>query len=172
MKKYDHLKEEIISLHNQGIRPVKIYRQLGIPKSSYLHLRKELHLESRAIRALDISIEHLMEYIVGTVMGDASLSKGSISSANINFAHAERYKDYFDYKVNILSSFKGSVKKQNHFDKRTNKTYPRYFYSSYSVKEFKHLRQSFYPNGKKVIPMNIVRKYFNTDIQRVKKKNK
>lgn len=51
MKKYEHLREEIISLHNEGIRPTVIYRKLGIPKSSYLHIRKELMLESKSVRS-------------------------------------------------------------------------------------------------------------------------
>lgn len=162
MKKYDHIKDELIRLHNQGVRPTEIYRTLGIPKSSFLHLRQDLNLESRSIRSTSVEINPiLMEYLVGMIMGDAHLMKATSYSSAISFAHAERYKEYFDYKVNLLLSFGGSIQKQNYFDIRTSKYYPRYCYSSHSIKELKVLREKFYPEGKKVIPMDIIEKYFS-----------
>lgn len=101
-----------------------------------------------------------MEYLVGMILGDADLRKPTSFSSVIAFAHASRYKDYFDYKTNLLTPLGGSIFEHNYFDSRTGKTYPRYCYTSHSIKELKWLRESFYPSGKKIIPMTIIKRYF------------
>ena len=159
MKKYNHLYKEIQKLHDKGVRPTVIYKSLNIPKSSYLHIRKELNLESRAYISESVSLDNIMEYLVGTIMGDTHIPEGSKVSTIISFAHAEQYKEFFDYKIKVLG-FKGSKLYQNYFDKRRNKKFKRYSYASNCIKELKYLREKFYPEGVKIIPMDIIEKYF------------
>jgi hypothetical protein len=159
MKKYDHLYEEIQKLHDKGVRPTVIYKSLNIPKSSYLHIREKLNLESRAYISESICLDDIMEYLIGTVMGDSHIPKGSSIATIISFAHAEQYEEFFNYKIKVLG-FKGSKLHQNCFDKRRNKKSKRYSYASNNIKELKYVREKFYPEGIKVIPMDIIEKYF------------
>lgn len=161
MSKYKKIEEEILSLHNQGIRPTAIQKQLGIPKSSYLHLRRKLNLESRAIKAGSINLdEYTKSVLIGTILGDSYVGRGSTTSASFSFAHCSAQKKYFDYKIGIFKNFEGSIQEQNYFDKRTSKTYKRYCYCSKSFKELKEIRELFYVEGKKRIPINYLKENF------------
>lgn len=159
--KYNILDEEIIKLHNSGMRPTAIRKLLGIPKSSYLHIRRRLNLESKAIRSGSLSLDnYAKEMLIGTILGDSHITKGTPISSNVSFAHCTNQKGYFDYKVNLLRDLKGSIIEHNYYDKRTNKSYKRYCYSSLSFKELKELRNIFYKNGKKIIPIEYIKENF------------
>ncbi|MFZ5376681.1 MAG: hypothetical protein ACOZAN_03385 [Patescibacteria group bacterium] len=96
-----------------------------------------------------------MSLIIGSVLGDAYIyPKGKIC-----FDHSEKQKEYLFWKFAELKAISyPKVSMVRRFDKRTGQYTQswRFFLKQY----FRVLRKSFYPSGKKIVPIQLVDKWF------------
>jgi hypothetical protein len=95
-----------------------------------------------------------IEWINGELLGDGCLFIQTQSSAK--FQYGSKHKEYIKYISKTLDSFgmKQSGKLYERFDKKY-RSYS-YYYQSHYYKELLELYRQWYPNGKKVIPEDIV----------------
>ncbi len=106
---------------------------------------------------LNFAISPLLgEVIVGAILGDAWLEKQKIN-ARFRFEQSHLRKDFF---FSLFEHFaplcKTPPKLRERFDKRTNKTYMTWHFTSLSSPAITYYYDLFYVNNKKVIPVNIV----------------
>lgn len=152
---------EIEALWKEGKSRNFIKEKFGLSSSIVHTILKRLNLENKPKRSVNLTA-HQKSVLIGTILGDTHILKGSKFTSSINFAHCEKQKDFYDGKVEILSSLGISYNKEhNYFDKRTNRCYKRYVFTSHSCIELKELRYIFYPDGKKVLPIEYLRDNFN-----------
>ena len=107
---------------------------------------------------LSIPIKDEANLIIGTILGDASLTKSrnSRKTACLRFSHSMRQLDYCQYKSNELGRFaKRGVITPTYFVKSRNKWYQTSRFTTMYTKEFYDLYEWFYPDNKKRIPQNI-----------------
>lgn len=98
----------------------------------------------------------LKEVVVGSILGDGWLEKQKIN-ARFRFEQSHIRKEFFFYLFEYFSPLcKSSPKLRERFDKRTNKTYKTWHFSTLSVPFLTHYHNLFYVNNKKVIPVNII----------------
>jgi hypothetical protein len=103
---------------------------------------------SLGIMSITLEQEQL---VIGTLLGDGYL----YSNGRLQIEHQEKFKSYVVWKHKMLQSvISGIPKRCVRFDKRTNKEYVSWRFYSKTV--FQNYRNCFYPDGKKVVPENIV----------------
>lgn len=99
----------------------------------------------------------LNQFIVGTLLGDAYVSKDK----RFGFTHSAVQRDYFNHKVAVLEEY-GMASKVREYQTKGNR------YQEYDIKSalalqarvavgsrWKELREKWYPDGKKVVPLDI-----------------
>ena len=113
--------------------------------SESVHLAKANHC--------DLSIEAL-HWLYGELLGDGCLYKVSPYSAR--FQYASKHKEYIQYISNSLKSF--GIKQSGRINKHKHKKHNSYYYSykSYSYIELLPIYNKWYPDGKKIVPKDIV----------------
>lgn len=107
---------------------------------------------------LSIPIKNEMDLIVGTILGDATLTKSrnSRETACLRFSHSMKQLEYCQYKSKELGRFaKRGVITPTYFIKLRNKWYQSARFTTMYTKEFYDLYKWFYPDDKKRIPENI-----------------
>lgn len=162
--KYDKYLEDIKTLRQNNIGDGKIAKILKIPKEAVRLIRSKNHIPR--IEYIQPSIQltkRQVSQIIGMVLGDAYLSN-KYKSSYINFAHSLKQEEYFYHKVKILENLSQTqCKKISKLDKRNNKVYEKNTYTSKSFKELKNLRDIFYPDGKKIIPIEFIKTSFTEE---------
>lgn len=160
-QKYVHLYEEITTLWLEGKTRKYICDKYGFSTSLTHNILKRCNLKNPLPKSVDLDY-YEKSVLIGTIMGDTHILKGSNKTSSINFAHYNKHKEYFDFKVNILKKLgKGFNKEYSKIDKRTGNTYISNTYTSLSFLELKTLRFIFYPNGKKILPIEYLKNNFN-----------
>jgi len=95
------------------------------------------------------------EIVLGTILGDSHIAMLK-TGARLEMMHGQKQKDYIFWKHSELSLF---VSAQPHkleiIDKRSDKKYTEWKFSTNIHPFFTELRQHFYPKGKKIVPTNI-----------------
>ena len=87
---------------------------------------------------------------VGTTLGDGYI----YPTGRLQLEHQERFKPYLLWKYEMLESLASGVPKRCvRFDKRTEKEYMSWRFYTKTV--FKNYRELFYPDGRKIVPVNI-----------------
>lgn len=109
-------------------------------------------------RTIDLT-QRQRDLIVGTLLGDSSISKirNRFRNHYLSFTHAARYRKYAEWKAAELAPFSRPF----WFGKTTNKVRPRLsgfdaiLFQTITHPAFEAFRHLFYLNGKKHIPDNI-----------------
>lgn len=104
-----------------------------------------------------MSEEFLNQFIAGALLGDGYVAK----DGRFGFAHSKVQKEYFDHKVSILTKF-GMTPRVREYRTKGNT------YKKWQIKpadclvarvavtsRWKSLRSLWYPEGKKIVPINI-----------------
>ncbi len=107
---------------------------------------------------LSIPIKNEMDLIVGTILGDATLTKSrnSRQTACLRFAHSMKQLDYCQHKAEELAKFaRRGVITPTYFVKSREQWYQSARFATMYTKEFYDLYKWFYPDNKKRIPENI-----------------
>ena len=102
--------------------------------------------------------ENQMQLIVGTLLGDGYLTRlarkqGDGQLSSIHITHSEKQREWLQTKVDALKEFSFSAPQ----------TSPKGIITTTSKRNpyFGFLRSKFYPEGKKIVPMDIVEQYFS-----------
>lgn len=94
--------------------------------------------------------------IYGSVMGDAYLQSNGIN-ARLRFEHSLKQEQYILWKFNFLKSiFTDSViVRINRIHPKTKQEYKYVRCQSKTLPELKKIKDIFYPEGKKIVPLNL-----------------
>ena len=100
--------------------------------------------------------DNLKDVLVGLLLGDLSAEKQSLN-VRFKFAQGILHADYIDYLYELFQIFcpvspKIEISKPHW---RTGKNYSSKYFRTYSLPCFKELFDLFYPDGNKIIPLNI-----------------
>lgn len=98
-----------------------------------------------------------MQVLQGGLLGDSYLYhyKNQINSG-LAISHTSFDEEYVKYKYNLYKDFcKSNIKYQCSFDKRTNKTYSKFYFRTQVSDIFTEFRNKWYPNGIKIVPKDI-----------------
>lgn len=110
------------------------------------------------IQQLDpILLAQELDILDGHLLGDGSVFKTGKDRIHCVYAHACVKAEYLNWLVSstyFLSDRK--IYEYNVFDKRTLKVYNRYQIKSLSHEVFTKARQRWYPDGKKILPKDLV----------------
>lgn len=102
--------------------------------------------------------QNLKEILVGLLLGDLCAQKRSKNgNTNLHFEQGLVHKDYIFHLYDLFKSYCNSEPKVTSrlADKRTGNIYTRIQFVTYCLPCFNELYFSFYPEGKKIVPLNI-----------------
>jgi len=158
---HEHKIEEIKKLWKEGNGNRKVSKLLNIPRTTLKYLCDKYALKPHKIKSNRVKLKAFQkQMLIGMILGDAYLSnKGN--SSYINFAHCLEQRDYLLHKVKKLEPIKSSyLKEVQNTDKRSGKIYKKITYTSLSYKELKDLRDIFYIEGIKILPIDYLQQNF------------
>lgn len=160
-QKYKDDYEEIIRLWKEGRPRGYIKNKFNLSSSTLHYILKRLGLENPPPRSVSLS-KYQKSVLVGTILGDSHITGKNSSTSYLNFAHCIAQKEYFDFKVSVLDSLDFSYNKRySYIDKRTGRMIDRFICNSRCCEELKELRKIFYPEGKKIIPLEYLKENFD-----------
>lgn len=157
---------QIISdMYNQDKSDYEIARVLNCGVANIHYLRKILKLPKAKIYKSqnELNLSKLeLEVLCGTILGDASISKSYIKhpSCRITFSHCMKQEVYYNYKAKLLNNLKSYSRFIEAYDKRTGSTNFGIVFSTFSHPKFNELRDIFYVNNKKIIPISFIKENF------------
>ncbi len=141
------LEENINNSRNYGAILTEDHRILteeGYKELKYLSKKDKIHTGYYQ------PIGDIYEMLLGTLLGDSSISKNNLLSC----AHSQNQKEYLEFKANLLG-YKNKIKKQAINDK-----YISYRFTSNSEYYLKKLRKKLYnKKGKKIITKDLLKDY-------------
>jgi hypothetical protein len=110
--------------------------------------KKQAGLGIKAVYHRDLRLnDRQVELLYGTLLGDSTLSSRSESTARISWSHCIKQKPYSDYKRQL---FGDAISSESYDDNvKATKVQGKTTY------QLKHIFDKFYPNGKKVVPLDV-----------------
>ena len=122
-------------------------------------IKKRIRLKNHEKNSI-ILPEGLHDILIGLLLGDVcgqKQSKSAKGNTNLRFEQGLVHKDYIFHLYELFKSFSGAPPRisERKADKRTGKIYTRVQFATFSLPCFNELYNTFYPNGKKVVPYNI-----------------
>lgn len=160
-QKYSENYDEITEFWKQGKGRKFLMDKYQISSSTLHGILQRLNLPNKEPKSVKLS-KYELSVLIGTILGDSHILRGSSKTSSLNFAHSQDKKEYFYNKVKILESLKFVyIKEKENLDKRTNKYYKICTCTSSSFKELKDLRNIFYKDGKKVLPIEYLEDNFD-----------
>ncbi len=94
--------------------------------------------------------------LIGTILGDGFLQKTGEKNARLRLEHSQKQKDYVLWKGNIFGRlFQGRPNYLERIHPKNKVAYKYCRWQSSSGPAFGKWRKYFYPNGKKIIPIDI-----------------
>jgi recombination protein RecA len=98
----------------------------------------------------EVISQRQIELIIGSLLGDAYLVKTTKGFA-FRVNHGLKQKEYVDWKFTILENLVNSP---------PNSSVNCYYFRTVSHPYFEYLRYKFYPEGKKILPLDLVEQNF------------
>jgi hypothetical protein len=96
------------------------------------------------------------DVLIGTILGDGFLQKTGEKNARLRLEHSDKQKDYVLWKGSIFGRlFQGSPNYLERVHPKTKETYKYCRWQSSASPSFGKWRKYFYPEGKKIIPIDI-----------------
>ena len=156
-------------LFEQGLSDQKIATELGVTADGiYTYRIRHGYLRESYSLAKPKKLSFFQKQVlIGTMLGDASFKLGKgVKNPAVSCAHCVAQKEYCEYKAHIFESLgaKANYHKRNIPDKRNGKCYEDYTLFLPSNPELLDWYKAFYPRGKKVIPFNLLQKYFTKSL--------
>ncbi|MFZ2522252.1 MAG: hypothetical protein WAX44_00100 [Minisyncoccia bacterium] len=100
--------------------------------------------------------KHQTDVLVGTILGDGFLQKTGEKNARLRLEHSDKQKDYVLWKGKIFGRlFQGTPSYLERVHPKTKESYKYCRWQSSSSPSFGRWRKYFYPEGKKIVPINI-----------------
>lgn len=151
-------------LFYQGLTDFEIGKELGMSADGiYSHrMRHKYYRDNYTLAVKKELTQYQKEVLIGTLLGDSSLRLNGVNPT-VSCAHCPKQKELTIHKAEIFKSlgayYKYSIR--NTPDKRTGKYYECYTMRIGANPELKEWYLALYPNGKKIIPMNLVKECFS-----------
>lgn len=162
--KYDN--NQILELHSQGLTDREIADIVGCTPNQMAKKRKRMGLTANnPITDYELTDKELA-IIIGTLLGDSCIRyvHDKCNFPMLNFCHCVAQKEYFLYKkdqlINLMTSYNVYTKKSFwHKDE----TYELYQFNGKNMKCLLPIREAFYQNNVKIIPIDFIKKYFTEE---------
>ena len=147
--KIENLLEDIKELKKQGLGNRKISELLNIPRTSLMYLFRKHNLENIKYIPKYANLNYFQKSaLIGSLLGDSSISKKYI----LNIGHGLKQEEYYKHKIQLLSpNIKFLEYRREKVDKRTNNLYISLQAYSNKYEDIVNLRELLYINGKKEI---------------------
>lgn len=113
---------------------------------------------TRAERSQFSLPQNLQDILVGLTLGDLYISKPKTCiNARLEFTQGVIHMEYLQHLYKLFGAFCGMVPKTptRAPDKRTGEIYDTVIFYTYSLPCFLEFYNLFYPDGKKIVPLNI-----------------
>lgn len=151
-------------LFNEGLSDYKIAKILGLNHATIFQFRKKHgYIRESLVTAKPREISNTeMEVIIGSLLGDGNMRLNG-RNASFCIGHGSKQKEYCLYKAKLLKNLnaKFSYSKRKVPDKRNGILYETYWCRIGANPNFNPIYEEFYKNGKKHIPINLVKNYFS-----------
>jgi recombination protein RecA len=151
------IKETVYQLYEQGLTNLEISQKTGLTKKQIISGLYKYNLKSNRYTKV-IEDENLKQFIIGSMLGDGTITKVSGLSKHSRFsvAHKSLHKEYIEFKFNFLAKYNLSSSKISEY-KIFNERYKEGFYEEVRFKSsanpyFSVYRELFYPEDVKIIP--------------------
>lgn len=154
---------QIFELHSKGLTDKEIAEIVGCTPNQMAVKRRKLGLHpNKPNEALELSREEL-EVLTGTLLGDSCIRfvHSGCKYPSFTCTHTERQEEWFMWKVNKLKSI---ISSYNSYELKSNGKMLDHCKLQAIGKNLKCLtsiRNVFYPNGTKVIPMEFIKDNFS-----------
>lgn len=155
--------EKVCELASQGFSSAEIGRKLNYKADSVfcmlkrngIYVRNGQFNTDKLLNNLEKSV------VVGTMLGDGGMDK-KCKNSRIKWCHSLKQKEYALWKKDLFENVNFfSHIYTSHPDKRNGKRYTAIYCRSETNKCFTDFYNKFYINGKKIIPMKLIEKYYD-----------
>lgn len=150
LTKQELFTDDVITQHKKGYSVTNIKEITGCNEQMIYSILKNHDLKPNPIHGHLKFNKFQKEFLVGTVLGDAYISP----KKSLKIVHSIKQKEYFMFKFNIFKEFFIEPREHAYYDKRFDKTYTTWYSRSHPVEELEEIRNIFYKNNKKVIPID------------------
>lgn len=157
-------KEQTLSLYNQGLNDKEIASIIGCtPNQFALHRKKVLKLPpNNFLETLKLTSEEL-SIVIGTLLGDATIRyvHHKCKYPNLTFSHCRKQEEWATWKANKLSRLCASFKTYQKVNTFTGRLDSSFYFTGKNLKCLCKLRDVFYVNGKKILPIEFLKRYMD-----------
>ena len=155
--KIENLLEDIKELKKQGLGNRKISELLNIPRTSLMYLFRKHNLENIKYIPKYANLNYFQKSaLIGSLLGDSSISKKYI----LNIGHGLKQEEYYKHKIQLFSpNIKFLEYRREKIDKRTNNLYISLQAYSNKYEDVVNLKELLYINGKKEITKEILKDF-------------
>ena len=155
--KIENLLEDIKELKKQGLGNRKISELLNIPRTSLMYLFRKHNLENIKYIPKYANLNYFQKSaLIGSLLGDSSISKKYI----LNIGHGLKQEEYYKHKIQLFSpNIKFLEYRREKIDKRTNNLYMSLQAYSNKYEDIVNLKELLYINGKKEITKEILKDF-------------
>ena len=155
--KIEKLLDDIKELKKQGLGNRKISELLNIPRTSLMYLFRKHNLENIKYIPKYANLNYFQKSaLIGSLLGDSSISKKYI----LNIGHGLKQEEYYKHKIQLLSpNIKFLEYRREKINKRTNNLYISLQAYSNKYEDIVNLRELLYINGKKEITKEILKDF-------------
>ena len=164
MGKIRYNNEQIFELHAQGLTDAEMAEIIGVGKNAMANKRSKLGLKPNKGKRYTYELtKEEMSILVGTLLGDSSVRYvyDGCKFPNLTFSHGENQGQYFEWKANKLKNLMSSKGYYaNNVIRVTGETTQRYVFTGSNMACLVPIRETFYPNKIKVIPIDFLEKHF------------
>ena len=164
MGKIKYNNEQIFELHAQGLTDAEMAEIIGVGKNAMANKRSKLGLKpNKGKRYTYQMTDEEISILVGTLLGDACVRyvHEGCKFPNLTISHGENQGQYFEWKANKLKNLMSSKGYYaNNVIRVTGQTTQRYIFTGSNMACLVPIREAFYPNKIKVIPIDFLEKHF------------
>lgn len=155
--KIENLLEDIKELKKQGLGNRKISELLNIPRTSLMYLFRKHNLENIKYIPKYANLNYFQKSaLIGSLLGDSSISKKYI----LNIGHGLKQEEYYKHKIQLFSpNIKFLEYRREKIDKRTNNLYISLQAYSNKYEDIVNLKELLYINDKKEITKEILKDF-------------
>lgn len=151
------IKQTVLHYWDSGKTNLEIQELTGLNKTQVLYGLRENNLKSHRYSELT-ETDELKQFMLGSMLGDGYLTKipkNTKQNSKLSIAHKKDHYDYIKFKYDLLNKYELVTKLS--YNKIYNSRYKQGYIEEYRFKSKSHpyftkYRNSFYPEGLKVLP--------------------
>lgn len=163
-RKYNN--QQILELHSKGLTDAEMAEIIGVTNNQMAKKRARLGLSpNKNIRDTYELNEEELSLIVGTLLGDSTIRyvHSQCKYPNLTFCHTLPQEEYFNWKAQKLKNLMSStgIYTSDGCRKIDGSIISKCVYTGKNMACMTELRNVFYPNGVKIIPIEYIKQHFN-----------